>query len=82
MKVFVPMFLDSGKKQKGQSSGGGIGWLNSFCHVILSASALGVADGSYIKELFPDANSCAFVLECQNGRGRILGRILEGSKDS
>ena len=43
---------------------------------------LGVADGSFIRELFPDANSCAFVLECQNKRGRILGRLLEGSKDS
>lgn len=58
---------------------GGEDWLQDS---IAEGSLLGVADGSYIRELFPDANSCAFVLECQNGRGRILGQILEGSKDS
>ena len=59
-----------------------IGDLDRLCESIADESVLGVADGSYIRELFPDANSCAFVLECQNGRGRILGRILEGSKDA
>jgi hypothetical protein len=43
---------------------------------------LAVADGSFIKELFPDACSCAFVLECQNGGGRVLGTVLEKSKDA
>jgi len=45
-------------------------------------SLLAVADGSYIRELFGDACSCAFVLECQNGRGRILGKLVESSKDA
>ena len=49
---------------------------------IEAGSVLALADGSYIKELFMDASSCAFVLECQAGRGRILGRIIDGSKDS
>ena len=43
---------------------GGEDWLQDS---IAEGSLLGVADGSYIRELFPDANSCAFVLECQNG---------------
>ena len=41
-----------------------------------------LADGSFIRELFPDANSCAFVVECQEGRGRILGKVLECSNDA
>jgi hypothetical protein len=49
---------------------------------IAAGTVLAVADGSYIKELFPNANSCAFVLECQEGRGRILGRLVEGTTDA
>jgi hypothetical protein len=58
---------------------GDVDWLSS---AIEASSVLAVADGSYIKELFTDANSCAFVFECQEGRGRILGKIVEGSKDA
>ena len=58
---------------------GDVDWLSS---AILAGSLVAVADGSYIRELFPDANSCAFVLECQEGRGRLLGRLVEGSKDA
>ena len=58
---------------------GDVDWL---IPAVAAGSVLAVADGSYIRELFIDANSCAFVLECQEGRGRILGRILEGSKDA
>jgi hypothetical protein len=47
-----------------------------------AGSVLALADGSYIKELFADASACAFVLECQEGRGRILGKFVESSKDS
>jgi hypothetical protein len=43
---------------------GDVDWLQDS---IADGSALGVADGSYMRKLFPDANSCAFVLECQNG---------------
>jgi hypothetical protein len=55
------------------------GWLIS---AIEAGSVLAVVDGLYIRELFTDANSCAFVLECQEGRGRILGRLVEGSPDA
>ena len=57
---------------------GDVDWLIA---AIEAETVLTLADGSYMKELFTDANSCAFVLECQEGRGRILGRILEVSKD-
>jgi hypothetical protein len=36
-----------------------------------------VTDGSYMKELYPDMNSCAFILECSRGRGRMLGAFSE-----
>jgi hypothetical protein len=36
-----------------------------------------VTDGSYMKDLYPNMNSCAFILECSRGRGRISGTFLE-----
>ena len=36
-----------------------------------------VTDGSYMKELYPDMNSCAFILEWSRGRGRMLGAFSE-----
>jgi len=36
-----------------------------------------VTDGSYMNELYPDMNSCAFILECSRGRGRMLGAFSE-----
>ena len=58
---------------------GDVGWL---AEAIGAGSVLAVADGSYIRELFSDVCSCAFVFECQEGRGRILGKIVEGSDDA
>jgi hypothetical protein len=36
-----------------------------------------VTDGSYMKELYPNMNSCAFILKCSRGRGRMLGAFSE-----
>ena len=36
-----------------------------------------VKDGSYMKELYPDMNSCAFILEYSRGRGRMPGAFSE-----
>jgi len=44
---------------------------------ILDGSLVCVSDGSYIKEMFPDICSAAFILECSKGRGRIVGRFAE-----
>ena len=42
-------------------------------------SIFAVTDGSYMKEHLPDICSAAFVLECQQGRGRIVGSFVEQS---
>ncbi len=38
-----------------------------------------VMDGSYIRQLYPHLCSAVFVLECANGRGRIIGSFSESS---
>ena len=45
-------------------------WLEG---AILDGTCLAVTNGSYMKELYPDLCSVAFVLEFSNGRGGILG---------
>ena len=47
---------------------------------IRAGSLVAVTDGSYIRELYPNLCSCAFVLECSEGRGRIFGDFPEKSK--
>ena len=47
---------------------------------IAEGTLIAVTDGSYIRELFPNVCSCAFVLECTQGRGRILGSFPEASR--
>ncbi len=53
---------------------GGISWLRES---ISDGSLVAVTDGSYIRELFPNLCSAAFVLECSKGQGRIVGTFLE-----
>ena len=36
-----------------------------------------VTDGSCIRERFPNLCSAAFILECQEGRGRVVGSFPE-----
>jgi hypothetical protein len=40
-------------------------------------SLVAVTDGSYIREIYPNLCSAAFVMECSKGRGRIVGSLLE-----
>ena len=47
---------------------------------IREATCIAVTNGSYIWEVYPDLCSCAFVLECTKGRGRIFGLFPEHSK--
>ena len=49
-------------------------WLED---AIEAGSCRAVTDGSYIKEQFPNICSAAFILECKEGRGRIIGSFLE-----
>ena len=46
---------------------------------IEAGSCYAVTDGSFIREHFPDLCSAAFILECQGGRGRIVGAFPEAS---
>jgi hypothetical protein len=46
-------------------------------HSINDGSLVAVTDGSYIRELYPNLCSAAFVLECAKGRGRIVGSFSE-----
>jgi hypothetical protein len=47
---------------------------------IKAGTCIAVTDGSYIREIYPELCSCAFVLECTEGRGRIFGSFPEQSK--
>ncbi len=38
---------------------------------------MAVTDRSYIREIYPNLCSAAFVMECSKGRGRIVGSISE-----
>jgi hypothetical protein len=43
---------------------GNIGWI---AEAIQDNSLLAVTDGTYMKELYPNINSAAFILECTKG---------------
>ena len=49
-------------------------WLET---AIQEGTCIAVTDGSYIREIFDDVCSCGFVLECLEGRDRILGSFPE-----
>jgi len=55
---------------------GGTDWLPA---AIQDNSLVAVADGSYIRQMYPDLCAAAFVLECKKGRGRIIGSFSEES---
>jgi len=45
-------------------------WLST---AIKNNTLVAVTDGSYMKELYPNMNSCAFIFECSAGGGRLTG---------
>jgi hypothetical protein len=49
-------------------------WLESS---IKAGTCTAVTDGSFIKEHLPNVCSAAFILECSEGRGRIIGSFPE-----
>jgi hypothetical protein len=52
------------------SVSGGTEWIQ---HSINDGSLVAVTDGLYIRELYPNLCSAAFVLECSKGQGWIVG---------
>ena len=53
---------------------GGTEWIH---HSIRDGSLVAVTDGSYIRKLYPNLCSAAFVFECAKGRGRIVRSFSE-----
>jgi hypothetical protein len=47
---------------------------------IAKGTLVAVMDGSYMRELYPNICSAAFVLECSKGQGRIYGAFSEATK--
>jgi hypothetical protein len=56
---------------------GGSDWLAT---AILDSTLLAVADGSYIMDQYPKLCFVAFILECSQGCGRLIGSFLEASE--
>jgi hypothetical protein len=52
----------------------GVKWLD---HAIVEGTLVAVTDGSYIRELYPNLCSTAFILDCSAGRGRVYGSFSE-----
>jgi hypothetical protein len=55
------------------------GWLEIS---IKEMACIAVADGSYMKLMYPNICSAAFIFECTRGRGRIIGYFAEHSPDA
>ena len=53
---------------------GGTEWIH---HSIKDGSLVAVTDGLYIRKLYPNLCSAAFVLECAKGSGRIVESFSE-----
>jgi hypothetical protein len=49
---------------------------------IADDSLLTITDGSYMKELYPNLNSAAFVFECTKGRGHLMGSFVKHTGDT
>jgi hypothetical protein len=54
---------------------GEVGWI---AKAILDNSLLVITDGSYMKKLYPNLNSAAFILECTEvqGQGNLWAPLL------
>jgi hypothetical protein len=55
----------------------GTSWI---AHAIRDGSLVAVTDGSYIKQIYPNLYSAAFILECWQGSGRIIGSFKKVTK--
>jgi hypothetical protein len=56
---------------------GNEGWL---AVAIAEGTCIAVADGSYMKDLYPTISSAAVILECTKGRGRVWCSFPEASQ--
>jgi hypothetical protein len=49
---------------------------------IADSSCVAVTDGSYMKEVYPNLNSAAFVFKCSKGQGQLKGTFVEATPDA
>ena len=56
-----------------------VGDPNWIAEAIKDNSLVAVTDGSYIKEIYPNLCSAAYILECKHGRGKLIGSMPEQS---
>jgi hypothetical protein len=63
-----------GLKLSGEGEDDTGAWLSN---AIRNNTLVAVTDGSYMKELYPNMNSCAFIFECSGGGGRMTGTFPE-----
>jgi hypothetical protein len=49
---------------------------------IQAEECIAVTDGSYMKDLYPNLNSAAFIFECSKGRGRLIGSLVEKTPEA
>ena len=52
------------------------GWIKE---AIEGGTIVAVTDGSYMREMYPDICSAAFILECSKGGVRIIGSFSDQS---
>ncbi len=55
---------------------------NWIAESIRQGTCMAVTDGSYMKTLYPDIHSAAFVLECRNKSGKIWGDPFQSLADA
>ena len=55
------------------------GWLEA---LIAESSCLAMTDGSYMKQMYPNISSAAFIFECSRGPGRIISYFVEHLPDA
>ncbi len=53
---------------------------NWIADLIRQGTCMAVTDGLYMKTLYPDIHSAAFILECSNKSGRLWGSFPESSQ--
>ncbi len=58
---------------------GDIDWI---ANSIADSSCVGVMDGFYVNEVYPNLNSAAFVFECSKGQGQLKGTFVETTPDA
>jgi hypothetical protein len=58
---------------------GDISWI---AKSIADNSCMAVTDGSYMKEVYTNLNSAAFIFKCSKGQGQLMGTFVESTPNA